>query len=406
MVGLYGADASGTMKTATGLYAADASGTMKQVTAGWAADASGTMKQFWPTATGPVLTVTSGSPSYLKASLDWRKDALGNDTPSIGVVYDIYRVGTATPINTQEFNYAIVDVTPATTTQFYVVKRGNPNQTSNTVSYTSSAVPVPANFKVSGISDKQATATWTAVSGATSYQIRNGTSAAFWTGTGTSRTTTGLVADTNYTWSIRAAAGSSYSGWSTGIAFKTLPVQVAPGVRTYNYSSYSSWQNGTVTSTSAWNGPKWRPKSDGAFAGNDAVVGGTRGDQCTFFFYSAQGWSALKGGTVTKLRIYMYRQTGWGSDTDTMDDLIFWATTLTGTLAGKPVKGTHYVGGGKYGDLNKGTGAWINLPVAWGQGLVNGTYKGIACGFSGNSHMRFQDYTSTYPTGRIEITIG
>jgi hypothetical protein len=95
--------------------------------------------------------------------------------------------------------------------------------------FTTTAPPAcsaPSGLSAGSISSSGATLTWTAVTGALSYNIQYKTSAAAsWTtvtSTTNSRTLTGLTASTIYNWQVQTVCSGSTSTYTAGTNFTTL----------------------------------------------------------------------------------------------------------------------------------------------------------------------------------------
>ncbi len=139
----------------------------------------------------------------------------------------------------------------------------------------------PTQTNATNIASTQATITWSAVSGATNYQVRyrkSGTTT--WTTqstTATSRTITSLTANTTYQYQVRARCDATWTGWTAAKTFTTTANQsCSPPAQTnatnitasqakitwsavsgaslyqvrYRKSGTSSWTNKNTTATS------------------------------------------------------------------------------------------------------------------------------------------------------------
>ena len=155
----------------------------------------------------------------------------------------------------------------------------------------------PGTPVVSGITQTGATLTWTAatddkgVAGYDVLRVQNGTSTVVASSTTTSTALTGLTADTDYVFAVRAKdTAGQLSSASTTVTFRTLPtVTTPPGGCKVTYTA-NSWGSGftanvTVTNTGSTAWTSW--KLAFTFPGNQKVT---------------QGWSATysqSGSAVT-----------------------------------------------------------------------------------------------------------
>ncbi|GEM_PF-4643650 len=189
---------------------------------------------------------------------------------------------TWTKTNTSATSVTLSSLTPGSVYQYSAkVKCGEGDWSvwSDTFQFTTLAIcDIPGNLTASNQSSNAATASWDAVSGAVSYDVRyrlNGTST--WTALNTSATSlniTGLQADEMYDWAVRTNCASSTSSYSSAASFTTLPHCSVPtnllensltnssaslqwddmGGNNYTvrfrHSDSTSWNDTTVASTS------------------------------------------------------------------------------------------------------------------------------------------------------------
>lgn len=125
--------------------------------------------------------------------------------------------------------------------------------------YTVAGPNVPTGLTASGITQTQATLSWSASTGAKTYSIyENGGSSGLFTGiSSTSKTITGLTPGTNYTFTVTATDNSGIeSGQSAAAGFTTLPVPpTSPtGLTTSNVGQSSITLNwNSVSSATSYN---------------------------------------------------------------------------------------------------------------------------------------------------------
>ncbi len=123
-------------------------------------------------------------------------------------------------------------------------------------------LPAPAGLAVTGTTDTTASLTWSAVSGAASYDVYRG-AAKVGSATGTSFTDTGLATATSYSWTVTAvdstgaagAASSAVTGTTTGYQAQCFTAsnyaQVTAG-RAYQ-SGGITYANGSGQNMGLWN---------------------------------------------------------------------------------------------------------------------------------------------------------
>lgn len=103
--------------------------------------------------------------------------------------------------------------------------------------------PAPTSPSAGSISTSSAVLSWTAATGAESYEVRYGTTsgslgAATNVGNVTSYSLSDLEDETTYYYQIRTKIGSSYSAWTTEASFTTLTA--APHIHDITFSKWSS----------------------------------------------------------------------------------------------------------------------------------------------------------------------
>lgn len=118
----------------------------------------------------------------------------------------------------------------------------------------------PISNNVSGTTNENSvTVSWTAIAGAASYDVLfNGT---VYNVAGTSKTITGLSANTGYSYQIRVRNGDGASSYSTAKTIRTTPnPPAAPTVNATNYSVTISWPSvtGATSYDLMFNGTAYR----------------------------------------------------------------------------------------------------------------------------------------------------
>ena len=124
----------------------------------------------------------------------------------------------------------------ATGSATYVARDTESGSVSLTFSWTIQDASIPAPSVPTGVSVGSATRTtltvsWTAVTGATSYQVRVGTTT-YDVLSGSSFTITELTAGTAYSISVRARNGGGESAYSTAVQGTTIALPAAPATPT------------------------------------------------------------------------------------------------------------------------------------------------------------------------------
>lgn len=182
---------------------------------------------------------SSTYPEYWKIWID-----LNNDKDFADAGELVYNAGsTSTAPRTGSFT--VPTTATATTTRMRISMKYNAAQTEcETFSYgevedygvtlsSATACGNPSGLSTSGISSSGATLSWTAVAGATSYNIQyrvNGTTN--WTTTSsttTSRSLTGLSAATTYNWQVQAVCSGGSSAYVAGTNFTTSSTACTDG---------------------------------------------------------------------------------------------------------------------------------------------------------------------------------
>jgi len=385
------ADSSGAYQTAAGLWVADPTGTYKPAVAAWAADANGTYQQMWPY--GPSISsvsVVQGSPAWSQLIVSCQANS--------AVRFELYMPGVYTaPIysgTTPSFPFSGA---PNNTFTFRWRAYDAAGHYADSAAFTgkTAPLPTPANFRQTGFNDHQIGWAWDAVPGVDGYELDNmaavGTPSV-WSGTTAGVAESGLSPSTSYSRAVRARVGFAFSALSSTITVKTSP---APGPAAGRYQF-------PATSMHAW-APGygyWRPSSDGAIHGNGDNWGGSNGNQVTLFTYNVTSMrAALGGGRVTRFQVEIHRDSSAGYSAP---QLCHWAMCPNATVpAGAPFFGSQT----DAGSLGWGASAVIDLPVSWGQALIDNAY-GISSVLWGGVAGRYMRGPQIAAQGTLWITIG
>lgn len=217
---------TGTSQTVTGLSANTSYSYQVRVNNGDGSSVYGSAKtvKTAPTApTSPTATAASNS-----VTLKW-------SAVSGAVSYDLLFNEKA--YTTTGTSYTVSGLTAATSYRYQIRSNGANGSSSYSTAKTISTLPnapaVPANVSASS-TKTSVSVTWSAVSGATSYDVRFGSNT--YNVTGTYKTITGLTSNTSYTYQVRANNAGGSSAYSTYKSIKTLAE--VPAVPT-NVRAYS-----------------------------------------------------------------------------------------------------------------------------------------------------------------------
>ncbi|MBK6482699.1 MAG: T9SS type A sorting domain-containing protein [Chitinophagaceae bacterium] len=156
----------------------------------------------------------------------------------------------------------------------------------------STSCGTPSGLSSSSITSSSATVSWTAVSGATSYNVQYKlSSSSTWTtttSTTTSKSLTGLTASTTYNYQVQAVCASGSSAYSTAASFTTSSTGgttycASNGIsQTYEWIDYVSlgsiartsgadaggYYNGTASSTNVTKGSAYTVTTSAGFSGS------------------------------------------------------------------------------------------------------------------------------------------
>ncbi|WP_052732629.1 GEVED domain-containing protein [Hymenobacter terrenus] len=262
-----------------------------------------------------TITYQAGFPSStysenVKVYIDWNRDGDFADAS------ETVASGTTSSATAQTASFTVPATATTGKTRLRVVLSDNASTTScgsyefgETEDYsvtvtTGGTTPPPttscgvaAGLNASALSSSGATVAWTAVSGATSYNVRyRNTSTTTWTSTtstSTSKALTGLTASTNYEFQVQTVCSSGNSAFSASATFTTgtTTTPQPPTTATYCTTRSSSqdyewidlvnlgsinrtsgadggYYNGTATSTSIATGSSQTINFSAGFAGD------------------------------------------------------------------------------------------------------------------------------------------
>lgn len=375
----------GTYAKGTNLWVANPAGTFVQAKAGYVADSTGQYKMFWPSgASISSFTAVHGFVPVSEIDLAWQVNG--------AVKVQIRVVGSATLLYDGDPDYPVNDgsgfglitltnLSPDTNYHFTlraIAADGTYVDSDPLLGHTL-ALPAPTNFlKLSGDYQRSAWA-WNTVLGADRYELidtLNG-NAVKWSGTENSVVEGGLTQHTVYERAVRAKIGSSaYSVLSNKLRYTTPAAPTAaPGTYSFACTSAQTWSPVQ---------PAWRAAADGIVVGNGKRFNDSYGDQVALAFFHAQPWIwGMSGMKVTRFKVAFKRDKTTGLSSP--QPLYWYLHNYDSQPAGAPL-----LQGGPVaaGSLGAGESGLIDLPIAWGQALLNSSWKGIALGGAGRSYFR------------------
>lgn len=403
MTGLYAPslDGSGTyVKTTKGLWVADDTGTYRPARNAWASKDDGSFAKIWPyTVAINTFTGAPAVPSYSALTLNW--DVSNADH------IEIRYVGGTTVIFTGTSTTGSVTFTDCQPGYRYgftlrVVGPDGSYTDSAPLYVTLSQLPAPANLRQTSLAYNSIGLAWNPVDGVDNYQVidtlaSGGPVKAQVAAPATTYVNTGLVAATTYERAVRATLNGAQSANSNKLRFTTPAAPgSAPGTYEFAANYAEAWAPGTQT---------WRGASNGILHGDgDNFFAGSRfGYQVTMFFYDLAAIRALSG-RVTRFKIRIKRDSTVGYSSPQNNH--FLVHTAATRPAGNPANYLGY-------NLDSGSLAWgqegaFDLPVAWGQSLIDNyaNVAGIAWGYCPARFMRGPSLASYPNQGRLYITIG
>lgn len=400
MPDLYAADDTGTYRKASGLWVADNTGTYRKALSVSGADAAGTFRG--GSIGGGVVnsfTVKPGWTPHLNTTVYFNVSAVTKT--------EVWVAGEAAPRASSTTVGSTVEIglgpdTPGRLLSIFLRLHaaGGGYADSAAVAHRVSTLPAPANFRLDSTTYDRSYFRFDPVSGATAYRIVHSPGGQLIVEAPASTAQPWMVFNssrTKYTYAVRTLWNSVVSGLSNPVSFTTpAPPGPAHGDYSYKPTSAATWQAGT-SSFSA----RWRPSADGLYHGNGSAFGSNRGNQTGVLFYGTP-WSSLRGGRVTRARVYLYRSDDAGNSA--AQPCRWHLHKHTGQPGGAPA----LAGGTTIGSLARGQGAEFELPASWGQYLVDGVYSGIAWGDVNPYYMRapHPSQLGSGLQGRIIITIG
>lgn len=374
----------GTYASAKGMWVANQNGMYVPAKAGWVSKSDGSYAQFWPTGARVVSFEALHGPDsilYTSTVLTWA--VTGAVTVQIRVAGSATMLynGTADQNGPQAGLLLLEDLPPNTFTR-YTLRAIAPDGTyvdSDTITGHTFEVPAPANFlKLSGDFQRSAWA-WKTIPGASQYQLLdtlNG-NAVKWTGTTNSVVEGGLTAATVYERAVRAKVGASYYSPISNKVRYTTPAAPAATPGTYQFG---------CTSAQTWSPvqPTWRAANDGIVVGNGSRFNDSYGNQVALAFYPGTPWIwGMAGMKCTRFKVAFKRDKTTGLSSP--QPLYWYLHGYDSQPAGAPL-----LQGGPIaaGSLGAGESGLIDLPVSWGQALLNSSFKGIALGGANRSYFR------------------
>lgn len=392
MSGLWTPNTGGQYVLAKQLSVADATGTYRTAKNAWVSKADGSFAKVWPTNISITSFVAAkGTPSYQKVALSW---SVGNADH-----VELRLAGSSTVLYSGAATSFIYTGSPTSKYSFTLRAIAADGSYTDSVpqTVTLDALPAPANFRKTAGAYNNSDWAWNPVTGATGYDVVDTLAGNTVKGsvTGTTWHESSLSASTTYERAARSKLGAAVSAVSNKIRY-TTPAASGSAPGTYDFravyaEAYSS------------NYGAWRGTGDGLVHGNGSQWGSTYGVNSTLFFYDYNAIRALSG-RVTRFKIRLKRDSTAGYSSPQTNH--FMAHTWPNRPAGSPIGGLGAAA--DIGSLAWGQDATFDLPVAWGQWIVDGYLNmgGIAWGNVQGRYMRGVGLGSNADQGHIAITIG
>jgi len=320
-----------------------------------------------------------------------------------GTNWKLYQVNNPTPLY-QGANYTYpITSTPNTRGDYRLETTVGGTTYSQTIMTYTSSLPAPIGLAAGSITSTTASLSWTAVTGATAYEIADVAQSykVLDTLSPTTQSLTGLTPSTRYSRAVRTVYGDIRSPWSAPVTFFTsASTSVTPGTYNFGPSNIYTWSAGKAGSTD----PTWLSSTSDWYAGEGSAWGDNRGVMTTYFFFgSPNPFVALSGGTVTRFQVYLDRN---GPTGDPGVVLSQWGLhNYTDKPGSQPLAPTATTDVGQFARNAYG---WVDLPTSMGQTLITGTY---ACGLAwGGTPERYQsslyaDITVSPRVGDLKITV-
>lgn len=265
-----------------------------------------------------------------------------NGSPVSGANVSLYQNGNTYTATTNTSGIASVthNFTSGTATVTVTGYNCGAYQTTKTIGGSSVTIPsTPTGLTTSNITSSGATLSWSAASGATSYDVQFRQQGGAWSTsnvTGTSTNATGLAASTTYEWQVSAKNSAGNSAYSAAKSFATL----ASGGVTYCTSMGNSYSYEWISKVVI-----------GSFTNSSGAAGYTDFTSKTITMTAGTGYSIALTPTFASTAYNEYWKV-WvdlnGNGVFDANELLFDAgslstTTVTGTItipAGTPARNT------------------------------------------------------------------
>lgn len=286
--------------------------------------------------------------------------------------FALYEVGSATPLVTGTGTSYAFTGNPDTRYDFRLEATVGAVVTSAVITAFTRPLPAPINLASSLVADDTATLAWTAVAGATGYDVADVTDSYTVIASPTSPTynLTGLTPSSRCSYAVRTKKSAVLSRWSDPVSFTTLaPAAVVAGAYEYTPDAIHTWYAGRAPITA-----DWLPTADDWYHGDGLAWGDANGSQTTFFFYTTADFAALATGTVTAFKVYLERSTNGGDPGLVLSR--WWLHDHASKPVSNPIVGSSY----DSGSLGRGQSGWLDLPLSWADSLIDGSASGIAWG--------------------------
>jgi hypothetical protein len=274
----------------------------------------------------------------------------------------------------------------ASTTYHYRIKvniNGDDSSWSTAANATTSAFAGPTGLAMTSHTTTSISLSWNSIAGA-SYTLERSANSSFtsptpaYSGTNTSTTVTGLVANTNYYFRVRATESGDTSAWST-------PSLLAMTISTLNYAAAGSYTWVVPSGVSSITIEAWG--AQGSNGGNISSFSGGVGGKGGY----AKGNLAVTAGSTVYIKVGS-RTEGGAADPggDYSDEECSWSTSSSGIgggasdvrYGGNAIGNRKIIGGGGGG----GTGAtYAGSDYCGDSNGSTGGYGGGTSGGGGNA---------------------
>ena len=251
--------------------------------------------------------LTSSNTTTNSTTLSWTAS-----TDNVGVTgYEVFQGATSIG-KTATTSFNVTGLSPDIGYSFTVKAKdaaGNVSANSNVVNVTTltpnpdtQAPTIPTNLITSNITQTTVDLSWTASTdnvGVTGYEIFRGTTS-IGTSATTSFTVTGLTAETNYSFTVKAKdAAGNISANSTAVSITTLGTPACAGINSYPYSESFETNLGVWTNATG-DDIDWTRDSGGT---PSSGTGPATGQDGSFYLYTEASTNVTPAGSPNKIAL-------------------------------------------------------------------------------------------------------